>query len=144
MMIVIWKEICGINQAGDRVTWPDLLHLASTRDIENISSMSLLAHKYACKFLGMIGCFRVAPNSGPTLKSLLAPELWLVLDLIQEFWSTWLRRALQHLGWCQRGVALVAASGGLRSRAPPTNKIPRTTTTFDCFEKKKWCWIRVN
>ena len=40
------------------------------------------AHKHAREFLGMIGCFHDAPNSRPTLKSLPAPEFWLVLDLL--------------------------------------------------------------
>ena len=26
LWFVIWKKLCGINQAEDRVTWPDLLH----------------------------------------------------------------------------------------------------------------------
>ena len=60
VVVCYLKEICGISQAEDWVTWPDLLH----RHRSTLTS------------------FRVAPNSGPTLKSLLAPEFWLVLDLV--------------------------------------------------------------
>ena len=55
-MVCYFKRICGINQAEDRVTWPDLLHRHT--------------HDRAREFLGMISCFRAAPNSGPTSKSL--------------------------------------------------------------------------
>ena len=39
------------------------------------------AHDRAHKFPGMIGCFRAAPNSGPTSKSLPGPQFSFGLDL---------------------------------------------------------------
>ena len=40
------------------------------------------AHKHACKFPWMIGCFHVVPNAWPVLKSQPAPKFILVLDLV--------------------------------------------------------------
>ena len=40
------------------------------------------AHDRAREFPGMIGCFRAAPNSGPTSKSLPGPQFSFGLDLV--------------------------------------------------------------
>ena len=49
--------------------------------IESRDPIFFMAHELAREFPGMIGCFCMAPNLGPTPKSLLALEFWLVLDL---------------------------------------------------------------
>ena len=67
LWFVILKKYVELTQAEDRVTWPDLLH----------------RHKRAREFPGMIGCFRVAPNSGPTRKSLPAPYFSFGLNLLK-------------------------------------------------------------
>ena len=41
------------------------------------------AHDRAREFPGMIGCFRAAPNSGPTSKSLPGPQFSFGLDLLK-------------------------------------------------------------
>ena len=43
------------------------------------------AHDRAREFPGMIGCFRAAPNSGPTSKSLPGPQFSFGLDLFVVF-----------------------------------------------------------
>ena len=65
--LLFLKKICGINQAEDPI---------------HVAWSSSPAHERAHNFPGMIGCFRMAPNSDPTPKPLLAPEFWLILDLI--------------------------------------------------------------
>ena len=42
------------------------------------------AHERAREFPGMIGCFRMAPNLGPTSKSLPGPQFSFGLDLVKD------------------------------------------------------------
>ena len=65
--LLFFKEICRVKPG------PRLSHV--------IRSSSLVP-ECAREFPEMTGCFYVAPNSEPALKSLLTPEFRLVLDLI--------------------------------------------------------------
>ena len=47
------------------------------------------AHDRAREFPGMIGCFRAAPNSGPTSKSLPGPQFSFGLDLLTFYRRVW-------------------------------------------------------
>ena len=49
--------------------------------MSHVTRSSSPAHDRAREFPGMIGCFRAAPNSGPTSKSLPGPQFSFGLDL---------------------------------------------------------------
>ena len=71
-MVCYFKRICGINQAEDRVTWPDLLHrhtiaLASFREWSVVSARLRIrvqprnpcrARNSASAWTCLLGCFR--------------------------------------------------------------------------------------
>ena len=75
MLIIVcyFKKICGINQ---------------TEKSSHVIRFSSPAHDRAREFPGMIGCFHVAPNLGPTPKSLPAPKFSFGLDLATGIYLT--------------------------------------------------------
>ena len=68
IMVRYFNKICGINPS--RIT-------------SHVTQSSSPAPEHAQQFPGIISCFHMAPNSGPTRKSLLTPEFRLVLDLFK-------------------------------------------------------------
>ena len=52
-----------------------------------IESRDPIFYNRAREFPGMIGCFRTAPNLGPTSKSLLGPQFSYGLDLLTKSWK---------------------------------------------------------
>ena len=122
-----FEKYVELTQAENPVTWPDPLH----------------RHEHAHKSPGMIVCFRVAPNSSPSPKSLPAPKKRLVLDLItvsEQRWK-WEGRPAAYKSYDETVKCDITMKGS-RWCCPiwGTFWTYFVVNTFDTFHSRKSIW----